>query len=280
MSEHSLRRCYRPPVPTSVPTPTPAPAGSRPTADRGLDGPPESPRARLTPDDRRAAIVEATVPLLTTHGVGVTTRQIAEAAGVAEGTLFRVFDDKHVILVAALARALDPEPVVEQVARIDAARPLDAVLREVVEVVASRSQEIRGVMAVAHELRRAAAERSPNGIPMGPVDHDDPAVRADLERPGSLLHAAHQLRSRAGHTPDRIIAAIAEALAGHRHELRREPVVCARILFSIVASSFHDPLGPAEQLTADEVVDMFLDGLRAGPSAHPSPTSTTSETSC
>ena len=242
--------------------PLPGAASGDTTSDAGQ-------RTRLTPDDRRAAIVEATVPLLTTHGAGVTTRQIAEAAGVAEGTLFRVFDDKHVILVAALARALDPEPVVEQIRRIDARQSLDTVLREVVDVVAGRSQEIRGVMAVAHELRRAASERSPHGLPLGPPDHADPATRAELERPGSLLHAAHQLRSRGARTPELIIGAIAQILGDHRAELRRAPQVCARILFSIVASSFHDPLGPAEQLTADEVVDMFLDGLRAGPSSRP-----------
>ena len=39
-------------------------------------------------------IVAATLPLLLEHGELVTTRQIAEAAGIAEGTIFRVFADK------------------------------------------------------------------------------------------------------------------------------------------------------------------------------------------
>jgi AcrR family transcriptional regulator len=47
----------------------------------------------MAPDDRRRAIVAAVVPLLLEHGDDVSTRQIADAAGIAEGTIFRVFPD-------------------------------------------------------------------------------------------------------------------------------------------------------------------------------------------
>ena len=60
----------------------------------------------MTPDERRAAVLDAAIPLLMENGIGVTTRQIADAAGVAEGTLFRVFDDKRALLVSAVGRAL------------------------------------------------------------------------------------------------------------------------------------------------------------------------------
>ena len=61
----------------------------------------------MTADDRRDALVDATIPLLHEHGRSVTTKQIADAAGVAEGTIFRVFDSKDDLLQASLEHALD-----------------------------------------------------------------------------------------------------------------------------------------------------------------------------
>ena len=46
-------------------------------------------------------IIDAVIPLILEHGVGITSRQIAEAAGVAEGTVFRAFGDKESLIAAA-----------------------------------------------------------------------------------------------------------------------------------------------------------------------------------
>src|SRR3954469_1366199 len=68
-----------------------------------------SPRATsMSPDDRRKAIVTALVPLLVERGGEVTTREIAQAAGIAEGTIFRVFPDKKSLLLAAAEEAINP----------------------------------------------------------------------------------------------------------------------------------------------------------------------------
>jgi AcrR family transcriptional regulator len=79
-----------------------------------------SPRAvSLPPDQRRDALVEATLPLLLEHGRTVTTRQIAQAAGVAEGTIFRVFESKDDLILAAVERGLDIEPFLADLESID-----------------------------------------------------------------------------------------------------------------------------------------------------------------
>ena len=52
----------------------------------------------MPPDERRDAIIDVVLPLLLEHGSDVSTRQIAEAAGIAEGTIFRVFPDKAALL--------------------------------------------------------------------------------------------------------------------------------------------------------------------------------------
>lgn len=65
----------------------------------------------LPPDERRAMIVAATLPLVLEHGDRVTSRQIAEAAGIAEGTIFRAFADKDEVIAAVVEAALDQEPL-------------------------------------------------------------------------------------------------------------------------------------------------------------------------
>jgi AcrR family transcriptional regulator len=109
-----------------------------------------SPRRRATalpPDERRSMIVQAALPLLIEHGEMVTTRQIADAAGIAEGTIFRAFPDKDALIAAVLEAALDTEQLDQALAAIDPALGFEATLREMVQLLQTRAIELWRIMS-------------------------------------------------------------------------------------------------------------------------------------
>ena len=105
-------------------------------------------RARpLAPEARRIAILDAVIPLLKERGRQVSTRQLAEAAGVAEGTLFRAFGDKESIFTAAIARYFDPQPLRERLRGIDPDEPTEDKVRQIVALFVDRFQGVLGFMS-------------------------------------------------------------------------------------------------------------------------------------
>ena len=76
-------------------------------------------RARpMSPEERLDALIDATLSLLREHGRAVTTRQIAEAAGVAEGTIFRVVESKEELVELAITRAFEPGALADRILEI------------------------------------------------------------------------------------------------------------------------------------------------------------------
>src|SRR4051812_49280428 len=100
--------------------------------------------AALPPEERREALISATLPLVLEHGMDVSTRLIAEAAGVAEGTIFRVFPSKNDLVEAAVASAFDPSALVEAIGRIDRSSPLADRLAAAVGLMQERGGGIAG----------------------------------------------------------------------------------------------------------------------------------------
>ncbi len=96
----------------------------------------------MPPDERRASIVSATVALLLEHGAMVTTKQIAEAAGIAEGTIFRVFADKDALIAAAVDSVFDPAPAEVALAAIDPSLGFEGRLAAGVEIMQRRMRDI------------------------------------------------------------------------------------------------------------------------------------------
>lgn len=129
MSEHSLS--YD--VQVNPDTQTTAPVG----------------RARPLPvDERRTMIIHAVLPLLLEHGPSVTSRQIADAAGVAEGTIYRAFGDKDSLIEAVIAHFLDPEPMQFALRAIDPGLPLETKVFAIVAAMRERFAMVFRLMAV------------------------------------------------------------------------------------------------------------------------------------
>jgi AcrR family transcriptional regulator len=116
-------------------------------------------------DERRLAIIEATLPLVLEHGAAVSTRMIAEAAGIAEGTIFRAFPDKDTLLEAVAETAFDPAPLEAALAEIDRGLDLDARLVEAVAVLQRRTSEIWRLASTIGVDKVPAERRRPIDLP-------------------------------------------------------------------------------------------------------------------
>ena len=179
----------------------------------------------LAPEDRREAIITATRPLLYQHGQSTTTKLIAEAAGIAEGTIFRSFSTKDELFDAVLEREFDPEAFLARVAEIDPALPLRDRLLAYTTLLQGRFLGIFRLVAAM-------------GMPKPPAKFQDEQARRRLHDSGLLS----------------LIGADAD-----RFTLPVERV--AELVRGLTFAASHPHLTEQSPLTPEEIVDVILHGV-------------------
>ena len=102
--------------------------------------------APMNPDDRRDALIEVFVRLAHREGRKPTTSEIAQEAGVAEGTIFRVFPTKEVLEKEAVQAAFCPAPVRRRITAIDPEASLRDRLVDFTRIMQLRFTEVFGLM--------------------------------------------------------------------------------------------------------------------------------------
>jgi AcrR family transcriptional regulator len=181
--------------------------------------------AALPVEERRSCIVQAVLPLFLDGGTAITTREIAHAAGIAEGTIFRAFATKGELVQAIVDAAFDPEVTIEALRAIDPELPLEARMIAAVDVLKQRVELVFKVLSAVAALPSSVR---PN---IGP--HSSP--------------------------PD--LSALVALLAPDANRFNRPVDEVAHLLRALTFASTH-PSFVVEPLASNEIVALFLDGIR------------------
>ncbi len=179
----------------------------------------------MAPDKRRAMIAEQAVPLFLEHGAALTTRQLAEHLGLAEGTIFRAFGDKDSLIRAAVEAFFAQGRARMTEGLVDPALPLDEKVAALVTGMRTWTSSMMRMLSlvdredIPHFLSgpRDGTYRAAIAAVFAP---DAAELALPLERLGSIMRiagiAANAARvdEQAGLTDDELVHFILYGIAG------------------------------------------------------------------
>src|SRR3954454_21397394 len=197
-----------------------------------------TPRATsMSPDDRRKAIVTALVPLIIERGGEASTSETAQAAGIAEGTIFRVFPDKKSLLMAAAEEAINPADGQREFE--EAMVGLTELWEKVVVAATRMQQRMNMTMAVMMAVRRHLMS-----------EHEHQHAPDKPGPPEFVVRAQAELNAR--------LPSMSEP---HREELAVTPEVATTALRSLVFGSGRFELGMGPSLGPEDIAALLLHGI-------------------
>ena len=189
----------------------------------------------MSVEARRIMIVHAVLPLLMEHGTGVTTSQIARAAGIGEGTIFRAFKDKDELFDACTAEALRPDHVLDAIAEIPIDQRLEDRLVEAAEALGAHLERMGALMGALHASGR--------------VKHRDPEQRLKNRT----------MKGGRGESMAAMRGAITELFEPEKDQLRLAPEQLAALFLTLLFGGRR--MAPDDNAaTTRQVVDVFLHG--------------------
>jgi len=216
----------------------------------------------MAPEERRRAIVAALVPVVLERGTDLSTKEIAQVAGVAEGTLFRAFPDKRSLVAAAVVEAARQHfaVVTSHASYPEVDLPPDATLADrlgvVVDRVLSRAGQSMRIITLLHEL--------------------DPA---DLpEGGGAAFRPQHRFASGEEYLEHRaaLAAWVTELLGEHASEIRVPIDQLIDIVRSMAIGGRVPPHVVSAPVSSAQIVDLLLHGVAR--TTAPEPTTVPRET--
>ncbi|MDT0200827.1 helix-turn-helix domain-containing protein [Nocardioides sp. AE5] len=192
----------------------------------------------MTPADRRQAILDAVVPLVIEHGGDVSTRLIAEAAGIAEGTIFRAFADKTELMLAVAEEAIHP-----------------AHGREEFEAMLAATDDLRERVRLASQALTVQMQRAMMVMfaVRGYLLKQGRPATGDEDPPDFLVRANREL-----------LAMLTDLFAPYADRLRVPPATAAAVLRSLVFGSRHPGMETETDLSADQIADIIVGGVMLG----------------